>query len=181
MNTSEKLAIGWSAACIAFYGTITWSVWNGCKWAQKKGTIEPLIGGKKLCKMPECFRTKVVRFILGPAFACPDHDTAYINDDVPLGLIFHEEGHLVWPAAKPPKKRFCRYDHFSRKGVRYERQADRYAIDKLMSNPEWDIGEVGKMYEYLGKYKFEGTDIQYRLDLIKRYMRMKYHVDIVTL
>jgi hypothetical protein len=177
MKASEKFVLGLGVAYVAYLGTIMWSFWNKCQWAQEKGKVEPLIGDKKLCRMPECFRTSVVRFFIGPAFAIPEVNTAYINADVPLGFIFHEEGHLVWPAAKPPKKHSPR-DHMSRKGVRYERQADRYAIDKLMSNPEWGVDEVVNMYDYLNNYNYPGTDIQYRLVLIKRYMRAKYHVEI---
>jgi hypothetical protein len=178
MKASEKIALGLGAAWVALQGTIMWSLWDNCRWAQRKGVVEPLIGDKKVCHMPKCFRTTVAKLILGPAFACPEHGMAYINDDdLPLGVLFHEEGHLVWPAAKPPLGGNYR-DHYSKKGVRYERQADRYAIDKLMSNPSWGMNEVVKMYDFLSRYNIRGTDMQYRLDLIKRYMRMKYRVEI---
>lgn len=92
---------------------------------------------------------------------------------VNMAIIYHEVAHITYPPAKGHVGVGIAH---TGKGHRTERQADRYAIDNtILHLPMGDaIKEIRGMCYIISKSR----DGDYRVKLIKRYLRRYYSIEL---
>jgi len=82
---------------------------------------------------------------------------------VPLGILFHEVAHITYPDARGAMNPEAAH---TGKGARFEHQADKWAIRKLV-----DSGMSSQIPEFIKFLEKAPGDGPYRANLLKRYMR----------
>lgn len=108
--------------------------------------------------------------ILCPAQAIIETDKGVCKNRIlitiktPLGVIYHEVAHVIYDPARA--KGVSGADAHDGKGARFEHQADKWAILKLieLGKPE----EVEKFIALLGSFDCDGP---YRAKLARRFVR----------
>lgn len=90
-----------------------------------------------------------------------------------FAIIYHEVAHIIYPPAKGHVGAGIAH---TGKGHRTEHQADRYAIDNtILHLPRADaIKEIRGMCAIIAK----SSDGDYRVKLIKRYLRRYYSIEL---
>lgn len=83
---------------------------------------------------------------------------------VPLGVIYHEAGHVLYRPAFPVMDQ---NEAHGERGCRMEHQADKYAIMRLAESGE--VSEIKRYIDYLDHSLF--GDGKYRAKLLRRFVR----------